>query len=190
MKLGKVLVGLIGIKAVVFLFAILMVGMMVVGGVHDELPYVVGRLPPGFEVGELLWPCGLTIISSYFGERENPTGDGTDFHTGIDMPLPTGSEVVATHAGEVHYAGTAGGYGRLVILIRDDGLQTWYAHLSAFLVERGDRVEAGQVIALSGNTGRSTGPHLHYETRLPGGLLVNPLLLYQPKEEKHGGDAP
>lgn len=90
-------------------------------------------------------------------------------HQGVDLPLKTGDPVYATFCGRVRISQyNKGGYGNLIILRHDNGLETYYGHLSERLVEPGQWVEAGQIIGLGGSTGRSTGPHLHFETRYYG----------------------
>jgi murein DD-endopeptidase MepM/ murein hydrolase activator NlpD len=89
-------------------------------------------------------------------------------HTGVDYRAPSGTPVKATGAGVVITAEYRGGYGRTVEIDHGNGLSTRYAHLSTILVEEGERVSAGTVIGQVGSTGRSTGPHLHYETRVRG----------------------
>ncbi|MCH5334902.1 MAG: peptidoglycan DD-metalloendopeptidase family protein [Alistipes sp.] len=90
-------------------------------------------------------------------------------HQGIDLPLKTGEPIYATFSGRVRISQyNRGGYGNLVIIRHDNGLETYYGHLSERKVEPGEWVEAGQVIGLGGSTGRSTGPHLHFETRYYG----------------------
>ena len=89
-------------------------------------------------------------------------------HQGVDLPLKTGDPVGAAFAGMVRISNYTRGYGNLVIIRHENGLETYYGHLSKRLVEPGDWVEAGQVIGLGGSTGRSTGPHLHFETRYEG----------------------
>jgi len=91
-----------------------------------------------------------------------------EVHPGIDLAVPEGSDVRASGGGVVERAGTDSAYGLFVLLQHPSGYQTMYGHLSRILVSRGDAVSAGQVIALSGNTGRSTAPHLHFEVRLNG----------------------
>jgi murein DD-endopeptidase MepM/ murein hydrolase activator NlpD len=118
------------------------------------------------------WPVNGVLRSS-FGERADPfSGEGA-FHTGVDLAVPRGTPVHVTADGVVQSAGWSGGYGKLIIVDHGDGLQTYYAHLSQFLVLPGQAVRRGQVIALSGGTGRATGPHVHYEVRLAG-TAVNP----------------
>ena len=90
-------------------------------------------------------------------------------HQGIDLPLRTGDPIYATFSGRVRISEyNRGGYGNLVIIRHDNGLETYYGHLSERLVEPEQCVEAGQIIGLGGSTGRSTGPHLHFETRYYG----------------------
>ncbi len=118
------------------------------------------------------WPV-TGILRSSFGERSDPfSGEGA-FHTGIDIATPQGTDVHATADGVVASAGWANGYGRLLVLDHGNGLQTYYAHLSRFLVVPGEEVRSTQVIGLSGASGRATGPHIHYEVRLAG-TPVNP----------------
>lgn len=90
-------------------------------------------------------------------------------HQGVDLPLPVGAPIYATFAGKVRISKYSDkGYGHYIVIRHDNGLETFYAHLSARKVEAGDWVNAGQVIGLGGSTGRSTGPHLHYEVRYQG----------------------
>lgn len=112
-------------------------------------------------------------ITSGFGVRGNPFGsaDGeaaSEMHTGIDFSVPQGTPVLATGAGVVRIAGWSGAYGNLVVIDHGNGISTYYGHNSSVLVSPGERVERGQVVALSGNTGRSTGAHVHYEIRVNG----------------------
>ena len=89
-------------------------------------------------------------------------------HMGVDLPMPTGTPMCAAFDGRVRIAKRIGGYGNVVIIRHANGLETTYGHLSQFRCEENDWVHAGDVIGLSGNTGRSTGPHLHFETRYKG----------------------
>lgn len=119
-----------------------------------------------------LWPVN-GLLSSSFGGRSDPlSGEGT-FHTGVDLVAATGTPVHVTADGVVISAGWSGSYGKLVVVDHGNGMQTYYAHLSSFMVVPGQEVQRGQVIALSGGTGRVTGPHMHYEVRLHG-TPVNP----------------
>ncbi len=95
-------------------------------------------------------------------------------HSGVDLAAPAGSPVYATASGVVSFANWNGGYGQLVVVDHGNQIQTRFAHLSRLLVAPGQRVSKGQVVGLVGSTGRSTGPHLHYEIR-QAGRAVNPL---------------
>lgn len=105
--------------------------------------------------------------------------DQIQFHKGVDIGLPYGSNVYATAAGTVIFAGPKGGYGNAVIISHGNGLATLYGHLSQPLVQPNQKVKVGQVIAKSGNSGRSTGPHLHYEVH-KNNTPVNPKLFINP----------
>lgn len=107
-------------------------------------------------------------ITSRFGNRPDPFFGGLAMHAGIDFRAPTGSEIRSTGAGKVVSAGFSGGYGNMVEIDHGLGLSTRYGHMSRILVSAGDVVEPGQILGLSGSTGRSTGPHLHYEVRKNG----------------------
>lgn len=107
-------------------------------------------------------------ISSQFGNRFHPVDRTTKFHGGLDIAVPTGTPVGSAAEGTVTFAGWKGGYGNLVVIEHPDGRQTRYAHLSSVSVAEGDAVSMGQRIAFSGSTGKSTGPHLHFEVRENG----------------------
>ncbi|MCD7969169.1 MAG: peptidoglycan DD-metalloendopeptidase family protein [Alistipes sp.] len=99
-------------------------------------------------------------VFSKYGRR------GRRNHNGVDIPLKIGEPIYATFSGRVRYSKyNTGGYGNLIILRHENGLETWYAHLSKSNVEPGEFVKAGQIIGYGGNTGRSRGPHLHFEVR-------------------------
>lgn len=119
-------------------------------------------------------------ISSLFGKRVEPILHVEKFHTGIDIKAPSGTPVKATASGVVTIAEESKGYGKYIVLKHDESYETMYAHLSALKVRVGDRVVKGHEIGLSGNTGRSTAPHLHYEVRKDG-KHVDPLNYFQPK---------
>lgn len=112
-------------------------------------------------------------ISSGFGTRFHPIDHKTKFHGGIDIAVPQGTPVGAAAAGIVKFAGWKGGYGNAVVLQHADGSETLYGHNEKLLVTEGQQVKAGDTISLSGSTGKSTGPHLHFEVR-ENGQLVNP----------------
>lgn len=126
--------------------------------------------------GKIIKPFdGNYPVTSPFGMRENPENPGSrEFHPGIDFGLPLGTPVKAAADGVVVLAGEYGGYGRAVVIRHTEGLSTVYGHLSEVKVEEGKKVKQGEVIGLSGSTGRSTGPHLHFEVRKDG-QPVDPL---------------
>ena len=107
-------------------------------------------------------------LTSVFGTRWGAK------HTGIDVAASTGTTVAAADGGKVTFASSNGSYGNLIIIDHENGYQTYYAHLNKFSVKKGDRVYKGQKIGEMGNTGRSTGPHLHFEVR-KSGTPINPL---------------
>ncbi len=111
---------------------------------------------------------GEAEFTSGFGVRTDPFLGRPAMHTGLDFRASTGDPVRATAGGRVASAGWAGGYGRMVEIDHGNGLSTRYGHLSEIQVKVGDHVQAGQVLGAVGSTGRSTGPHLHYETRIDG----------------------
>lgn len=113
-------------------------------------------------------------ISSYFGQRTDPFTGRNVYHRGIDFAGPAGSQVVAVAAGVVTYAKERFGYGRTVEINHGNGLVTRYAHNQKLLVRPGDTVQKGQTVALIGSTGRSTGPHLHFEV-LKRGRAIDPM---------------
>jgi murein DD-endopeptidase MepM/ murein hydrolase activator NlpD len=119
-------------------------------------------------------PVASGFISSYFGERSDPF-DGRDaFHKGVDFAGTIGSKVVAVAAGVVTWAGERSGYGKLIEINHGDGFVTRYAHNERTLVSVGQTVKRGEAVALMGSTGRSTGPHVHFEV-LRNGRQVDPL---------------
>ena len=119
-----------------------------------------------------LWPVEGMITAS-FGERIDPFNGEGAFHSGIDISAGVGHPVIAAADGIVTMAETAGGYGRLVQINHSHGVSTRYGHLSAFGVSSGQRVHRGDIIGYVGVSGRSTGPHLHYEVRI-NNAPVNP----------------
>jgi len=121
-----------------------------------------------------IWPVKGKVTSGY-GTRQNPMGGGTsEFHSGMDIAVPMYTDVKATGGGVVKEAGwNSGGYGNLVVIDNGNGIETYYGHNSEVLVKKGEKVTRGQIIAKSGSTGNSTGPHVHYEVRV-NGSAVNP----------------
>jgi hypothetical protein len=135
-----------------------------------EQRLLVSRINRFIAVLEVL-PLGSPVqghLSSGFGHRRSPFSHSGSFHYGVDISLKTGSQVMSTGAGTVVNVEHDRTYGTLVDIRHSPGLTTRYAHLSRVLVQKGQEVQRGTVIALSGNTGRSTGPHLHYEVRHNG----------------------
>jgi murein DD-endopeptidase MepM/ murein hydrolase activator NlpD len=121
-----------------------------------------------------VWPV-VGKLEGGFGGRRNPFGGGSyEFHSGQDIDAAWGDPIVAGASGIVTFVGTQNGYGQLVVIDHGGGLTTRYAHLSHFDVTLGQSVERGQFIGRVGSTGRSTGPHLHYEVRI-NDEPVNPL---------------
>lgn len=114
-----------------------------------------------------IWPV-VGPIMSYYGWRTHPISKKPDFHKGIDIDAVEGTQIAAAAAGVVTKAGWNGGYGLEVEIFHRDGISTAYAHCSKILVNVGDVVKKGQVIALVGMTGIATDPHLHYEVRING----------------------
>ena len=120
-----------------------------------------------------LWPI-RGRVSSEFGWRRNPMGGtGSEFHTGIDIAAPTGTAIRATGGGTVTFSGWKQGYGLTIIINHGSGLTTLYAHNSINMVNVGQRVARGDIIARVGTTGRTTGPHVHYEVRR-NNTAINP----------------
>lgn len=138
----------------------------------EAVPKIVERgtkIPPTY-----IKPIAGGRQTSGFGPRNAPIKGASTNHGAIDWAVPIGTSVAASNAGTVAFAGWASGYGYAVYINHEDGKQTRYGHLSKVLVKAGQTVSQGEKIALSGNTGRSTGPHLHFEIRI-GGQPVNPL---------------
>ncbi|WP_408070102.1 LysM peptidoglycan-binding domain-containing M23 family metallopeptidase [Butyrivibrio sp. JL13D10] len=139
---------------------------------YEAVPKIVERgtlVPPTY-----IKPISGGRLSSGFGRRSAPTKGASTFHKGIDWATPVGTAVMASNAGVVTRAGWGRGYGYVVYISHSDGRETRYGHLSKILVKPGQSVSQGQKIALSGNTGVSTGAHLHFEI-LINGSQVNPL---------------
>lgn len=116
-------------------------------------------------------PVTVAYRSSSYGWRSDPFTGENAFHEGLDFPGPEGTPIYAAAAGIVSTAEDTTGYGKLVKIEHGSGLETRYAHNQKLLVKVGERVEKGQAIAEMGSTGRSTGPHLHYEIRFKGNAL-------------------
>jgi murein DD-endopeptidase MepM/ murein hydrolase activator NlpD len=130
------------------------------------------------ELKEQIHPEGRPVangfISSYFGERSDPFDGREAFHKGVDFAAAAGSRIVAVAAGVVTWAGERSGFGKLIEINHGDGYVTRYAHNEKTLVSVGETVRRGEPVALMGSTGRSTGPHVHFEV-LHNGRQVDPL---------------
>ena len=124
--------------------------------------------------GKILWPVKSGKITSKFGNRNHPVLKSVKFHRGVDIAVSLGTPVYAGIKGIVTFAGKRGNYGNLVEIEGSDGIKVRYAHLSKIDVVTGQRVSDGEKVAETGNTGMSTGPHLHYEIIIDENP-VNPL---------------
>ncbi|HKU66415.1 MAG TPA: M23 family metallopeptidase [Candidatus Baltobacteraceae bacterium] len=126
-----------------------------------QMPAASGSATP------MQWPVAGQVTSP-FGERKNPMGAGEDFHPGLDIAADEGAPIAAAAAGRVVSAGPDGGYGNLLVVDDGNGVTTRYAHCSQIFARVGETVAPGQTIAAVGSTGRSTGPHVHFEVRVNG----------------------
>lgn len=142
--------------------------------VPGEKPIIAGGVSPASSTNTVSFQMPVSgRVSSNFGARFHPVDHKTKFHGGMDIAVPKGTPVGAAAAGEIVYAGWKGGYGNLVIIRHPDGRESRYGHLEKVNVAVGEQVSAGQNIANSGSTGKSTGPHLHFEIR-EDGVAVDP----------------
>ena len=129
--------------------------------------------------GGLVWPMPSSYdITSYFGYRNAPTAGASSYHRGIDISCSMGSHVISAMDGTVIYTGYMGSGGITVMVDHGGGVSTVYHHLSSYAVKEGDVVKKGQLIAFSGSTGVSTGPHLHFGVRI-NGEYTDPLQFYR-----------
>lgn len=149
-----------------------------IGLLEDELSRVSSAVAER-EIETLAFPYRLPVagqgnrVSSSYGVRHDPFTGRLARHTGLDIPAPHGTPILASGGGRVVSAGYKGAYGRAVVIDHGDGLSTLYGHASKLLVRAGDVVMPNQQIALVGSTGRSTGPHLHFEV-IRHGVRVEP----------------
>ncbi len=132
----------------------------------DALEQVLDGIPQ-------VMPADMDMISSGFGYRHDPFTGASAMHSGLDFRGPIGAPIHAAAAGRVSFVGVKSGYGNVVEISHGNGLLTRYAHMSRWQARVGQAVEAGDVIGAIGNTGRSTGPHLHFEVRI-NDRAVNP----------------
>lgn len=123
--------------------------------------------------GVFKYPVQVSTLSSRFGNRVHPITGRPDYHTGVDWPKPTGTPVKAADGGTVTFSGWKSGYGYCVYIDHGGGFQTRYAHMSAIYVKKGEKVYKDKTIGAVGNTGNSTGSHLHFEVRKYG-VAYNP----------------
>jgi murein DD-endopeptidase MepM/ murein hydrolase activator NlpD len=140
---------------------------------HHSHSSSAANSPSGNEKVEIQMPLEGRI-SSHFGGRRDPVRGGQRHHDGIDIAAPRGTPIGAAAAGTVVFAGRKGGYGNMVEIEHADGRRTRYGHADRIMVSPGDQVGDGQTIATVGSTGRSTGPHLHFEVNEKGNS-VDPL---------------
>lgn len=111
--------------------------------------------------GAFIWPLQGSI-SSYFGWRSDPVNGSNDYHQGLDISVPIGTEIRAASSGKVVKSGWMSGFGKTIVIDHGEGIETLYAHNSSILVSTGQNVSTGQIIARAGSTGKSTGSHLHF----------------------------
>lgn len=138
-------------------------------GAKEVLSVETYRSPPvSLKKGSFIWPVNSRRVTSSYGMRKGRK------HKGIDIAASRGTRIVASQSGTVVYAGTLRGYGKVIIIDHNNGYSTVYAHNSSNLVKVDAQVRQGQVISRVGSTGRSTGPHLHFEVRKEY-QAVNPL---------------
>lgn len=135
--------------------------------VVNDLSQTEAKLQTYIDSVPTLWPTNGRI-SSEFGYRSDPFNSSEKRHEGIDIAAPEGDSIKAAANGKVTFSGTNGNYGKCVIINHDKGITTLYGHASSLLVKEGQKVKKGDVIAKVGSTGRSTGPHLHFEVRISG----------------------
>lgn len=138
----------------------------------------MSALEQGLDAVPQVQPASLARISSGFGFRRDPFTGGGAMHKGLDFKGPIGTPIHAAAKGQVTFVGWKSGYGKTVEIKHGNGLTTRYAHMSAFEARVGDHVAPGEVIGAIGNTGRSTGPHLHFEVRIYD-RAVNPRIFLE-----------
>jgi len=139
------------------------------------IPYMEKNTARSFQLtkGAFIWPV-MGRISSSYGSRIHPINNERSFHSGLDIAVPLNKEIRAAASGRVIQSGWISGYGKAVTIDHGNNIKTRYAHNSRLIVKKGSTVRVGDVIALSGSTGLSTGSHLHFEIR-KGNNTVNPI---------------
>ncbi len=151
-------------------FKVLQKERQLMATIHKHIN-ILARRPKVEQPLILEWPIDVMKISSFFGYREDPFTGRTTFHRGMDLAAPSGRVVYSAAAGKVIRAGWFRGHGQSVTIEHSGGYVTVYSHLSAIFVSPGEDVEQRSTIGLVGNTGRSTGPHLHFEVHFNGRVL-------------------
>lgn len=142
-------------------------------GSHAQNMGTIARNSDELAAKPSLWPV-YGEVTSGFGWRVSPWGGGSEFHQGIDIANGMGTPVVATADGRVTLSEWSEGYGNVVHIDHGNGMETIYGHNSQIVIKAGQSVNKGQIISYLGNTGKSTGPHVHYEVRVKG-AAVDPL---------------
>ena len=137
-----------------------------------ELPEEASMDKYDLHLEETVAPVTAAMTSN-FGWRQDPFGEGQSFHHGLDMGVPTGTAVLAFSGGTVEYIGESDIYGQYLQIDHGNGVKSFYAHCSKLCVQQGQKVEAGEKVAESGETGNATGPHLHLELKW-NGIYLNP----------------
>jgi murein DD-endopeptidase MepM/ murein hydrolase activator NlpD len=151
---------------------LVLICLIISGCAARHTPLYLSR-PVEFDKADyrLIWPLPIVTtarITSSFGKRKDPLTGMISFHTGVDLDGELGTAVHSSAKGRVVFGGQRQGYGLLLIIDHGNGLETYYGHCSRILCKRGDLVNRGQVVALMGATGRTSGNHLHFETRKHG----------------------
>jgi murein DD-endopeptidase MepM/ murein hydrolase activator NlpD len=145
-------------------------------GISDMLKKeLLGKINESSQVNRNLTMPAIGRITSKFGTREHPITHKMSHHDGIDISLKEGTPIKASMGGKVIFSGEKSGYGN-VIIVKSGDYETIYGHCSELLFNKGDNIKKGEKIALSGNTGVSTGPHLHFEIRKKG-KAIDPFTL-------------
>lgn len=147
---------------------------------RKEQAELLQSLIGNYDGSGMMWPLpGYSRLSSYFGYRSDPFTGVQSYHSGIDIPAPTGTPIVAAYNGQVAWSYYSASAGNWIGIDHGSGLYTVYMHMSKLLVKEGEMVKTGDIIGLCGSTGRSTGPHLHFSVRL-NGSYVEPLNYVSP----------
>ena len=162
----------------------------IAGGGGFGIAKMISPLPNPLPLGER--EASENIVTSEFGARIDPINGKHSNHTGVDLGAAEGTPIPAAKEGVVISAGERGGYGNAIEVAHPDGTSTLYAHASGVAVNPGDHVDAGDVLGWVGQTGRTTGPHLHLEVRKAGQFLDPTVALkaYRLRAEDSGGGSP